>query len=620
MRAYVWKSNIYRRLVLFFILVGIFPVVLLSLASYRLAQNAIHDKVGRYSTELMVELSDNIEREMMSMENIAIDISYSEGVQSYFLHYSEMTLAERRDWRRDIRMNIAIKVSLIREITDVFVFLSNDDREVLYGDDGLKFSLKEPYEQEFVQQIIDGGGKTVFCSYSGIHQLDNIRRQQDTEKGIEKCLLIGRLVREMDSGDFMGVIIMRINERMLSNRLTSINVGTNADIVITDPDNRIISSTNETSLPVAETLSETLAVVPEPTTSVETELEYRGSSYMMARSGIESLGWSVICLIPYSYLDSETYMIFRNTLFLLSCICAATILGVGVFSRRISKPLTELVDAMNLVKNGDLNAEVKNDSRDEIGQVARNFNRMLSQIRQLLNNVKNKEKQKRKAELAALQAQINPHFLSNTLNTVRCLAHTQKAENIENLLLSLIELMHVSMDIREDLIPIRQEISYVRSYMEIMSYREYSNFTTVYEVQPDLEDSLVPKLILQPLVENALIHGIQNKNGEGQIILRVIGDETNVFITIIDNGQGIPPDVLPTILEQKSREDGPYFSGIGLSNVNERIKMLFGDSYGLFIESIYQMYTTVEVVLPNLKGESLFDEGIDSRRRSGVPQ
>jgi len=603
MRAFAWKSNIYRRLILFFILIGIVPVVLLSLVSYRLAQNAIHDKVGRYSAELMLELSDNIEREIMSLENIAIDISYTEAVQSFFLHYNEMSSGERRNCRRDIRMNIALKTSLVREITDVFVFLPGGEREILYGDEGLKFSLVEPYEQEFVQKIIDNGGKTVIRSYSGVHQLDNIRRQQDTEKGIEKCLLMGRQVRDLDSGGTVGTIILRINEQMLSERLNNINVGTNADIVITDGDNRIISSTNETALPVAGTLDDSLAATPRPSPAEDTKLIYQGDSHMMVRHSVDSLDWSVICLIPYSYLDSETYMIFRNSLLLLGFVCVATIFGVGAFSRRISRPLTELVDAMNMVKEGNLDAEVKNDSRDEIGQVARNFNRMLKQIRQLLDNVKNKEKQKRKAELSALQAQINPHFLSNTLNTVRCLAHTQKADNIENILVSLIELLHVSMDIREDFIPIKKEIDYIRSYMEIMSYREYSNFTTLYEVQPGVEDSLVPKLILQPLVENALIHGIQNKNGEGQIIVRVTGDESNIYITIIDNGQGISPDVLPTILEQKTADDGPCLSGIGLSNVNERIKMHFGDQYGLFIESIYQMYTTVEVVLPNLKGE-----------------
>jgi len=270
-----------------------------------------------------------------------------------------------------------------------------------------------------------------------------------------------------------------------------------------------------------------------------------------------------------------------------------------------------LVNAMNLVKEGNLNVEVKNESRDEIGQVTRNFNTMLSQIRQLIENVKNKEKEKRKAELAALRAQINPHFLSNTLNTVRCLAHTQKAYNIENILVSLIELLHVSMDIREDFIPISKEISYVRSYMEIMSYRDYGSFSIVCEVEPELEDSLVPKLILQPLVENALIHGLKHKNVGGQIIVRVTGDNSNVYISVTDNGQGIPPDVLPNIIKPKSDDETLALSGIGLSNVDSRIKMLFGNDYGLYVDSIYQMYTTVEVVLPNLKEGRLCDNSIN---------
>lgn len=620
MKAFAWKSNIYRRLVIFFILVGIIPVVLLSLTSFRLTQNAIHEKVGRYSAELMTELSDNIEREMMSLENIAIDIAYSNIVQQYFLHYNDMSDAEGRSYRSNIRMDIALKVSLLREITDVYVYLPNNEREVFYGEEGYKFALQEQYDQKFVQDIIDGGGKTVIRSFSGTQQMDNIRRQQDTKKGIVDCLLLGRLVRELNSGDVLGIIVMRVNEEMLSTRLRNIDVGTDADIVIIDSANhRIISSTNEADLPVAEALNDELSVHPSQPDSQNTKLQYLGKNHMAVNRGVESLGWSVICLIPYSYLDSETYTIFRNTLLLLACICAATILGVRAFSKRISQPLTELVYAMSLVKEGDLDVEVVNNSPDEIGQVARSFNRMLEQIRQLLDNVKKKEEQKRKAELAALQAQINPHFLSNTLNTVRCLAHTQKADNIENILVALIELLHVSMDIGDDFITIKKEISYVRSYIEIMSYRNYSNFTVLYEVQPDVEDSLIPKLILQPLVENALIHGLQDKSG-GQIIVRVSGDEANLFITIIDNGHGISPDILPTLLEEKEINTRSHFSGIGIPNVNERIKMLFGDRYGLYIESVYLMYTTVEIVLPNLKGERLSDEDNDSGRRGGFPQ
>ena len=601
MKPFAFKSYIYRRLILFFMLVGIVPTVLLSFASYRITQNSIHEKARQYSNQLMMELCDYIERVLLPLENIAIDISYTEAVQNYFRNYSSMTDAQRRNRRNEIRMSIAVKTSLIRELTDVYVYLPNGEREILYGIDGYKFSLQDIYENEYLQLIYDSRGKTVIRSYSGNHQMDNIRRQQDTEKGIERCILIGRLVRELESGDVLGVITLRINEQIISKRLKKIDLGRNAEIIVLDANGRIVSSTNQTAFPVAEALRNDLTVIPSQFYTSEPGSVNYNDSYMILRNNIDSLGWSVICLIPYDYLDYEAYMNFRNMLLLLCCICIAMIIGIGLFSSRISNPLTELVEAMNLVKEGNLNVEIKNESRDEIGQVTRNFNLMLSQIRQLIENVKYKEKEKRKAELAALRAQINPHFLSNTLNTVRCLAHTQKAYNIENILVSLIELLHVSMDIREDFIPISREISYVRSYLEIMSYRDYGSFNVVCEVEPELEDSLVPKLILQPLVENALIHGLKNKNVGGQIIIRVTGNESNIYISVTDNGQGIPPEILPNIMKPRNPDDTVTYSGIGLSNVDGRIKMLFGNDYGIYVDSIYKMYTTVEVVLPNLK-------------------
>ncbi len=620
MESRVWKTNIYRRLVAFFILVGIVPVVVLSLFSFRLTQSAIHAKVGRYSTELMNELCSNAEREMMSLENVCIDISYTSVIQQYFREYNYLSTAQRRTEQRNIRMDISLKVSLMREISDIYAYLPGGERLVLYGEEGYKFYLQDNYEQEFLQQVTDGKGKTVIRSYSGDHQLDNIRRQQDIKKGTDKCLLMGRLVRELESGDVMGIVVMRIDERLLSNRLYNVDVGMGANIVIVDAENRIISSTNPTELPVMELFSERMDNSSRAAVNVHDRVTYHEQEHMLVRGKMDGLGWSMLCLIPYSYLDGETYTIFRNTFLLLVCVGVVIIFGVGIFSRSVSKPLADLVHAMQQVETGNLNAEVVNKSPDEIGQVSRSFNKMLAQLRQLMENVKLKEKQKRKAELAALQAQINPHFLSNTLNMVRCLAHTQKADNIESILVSLIELLHVSMDMRNDFITIEKEVSYVRHYMEIMSYRDYGSFSVVYEIQPGFEHSFIPKLILQPLVENALIHGLQGKNTGGQIHVRVAGDEDDVFITITDNGQGIPPERLPSVLIEQKDQRRVRFSGIGLSNVNERIKMLFGGKYGLYIESIYQMYTTVEVVLPNLKGEKSFDQNPDSGRRGNLPQ
>lgn len=611
MRLFHWKSSIYRRLILFFISVGIVPVVLLSMMSYGQMQLAIYSKVGRYSAELMSVVGSDVERELMSLENIAIDISYSDDVQEIFKNHASMSTTAIRLKRSAIRMDIAMKVSLIREVTDVYAYFPDGERLVLYGDEGYKFSLKEEYEEDFLQRIYNSSSKSVILSYSGEHQQEGIRRQQDTKKGIEQCILMGREVRSLEGNGSVGVLIMRINERMFSSKLENIDVGTGAELLLTNGEGRVISSTNRQIWPAGIMLENDIFSHPVAGSSTGSKLTYDGQHYLLTGSIMQNPSWSVLCLIPCSYLDSETYTMSRNSILLLLAIVILIAIGVRVFSRSISRPLTELVEAMNQAEAGNLDAEVKNNSPDEIGKVSRSFNKMLQQIRLLLEDVKKQEKQKRKAELDALQAQINPHFLSNTLNTAKYLAHTQKADNIENLLVALIELLHVSMDMRQDMIPIQEEICYLKSYVEIMRYRDYSSFEISFEVQPQLRQCLVPKLILQPIVENALIHGIYNKNGTGHIIVRVTGDDQEIHIAITDNGQGIEPEKLSTLLVQKKNNTRSRFSGIGLANVNERIKLLFGDRYGLYIQSIYQMYTTVEVLIPNQKGEDHSDETAD---------
>ena len=611
MKFFYWKSRIYRRLILFFIFAGIVPVLLLSMVSYRQMQKSLNSKISDYSSQFIAAVGHDIEREIQQLENVLIDLSYSDEMKKIYQEYATLSPYSLLLQQSALRMDIAIKVSRIREVTDIYFYFPDGERLVLYGDEGYKFFLKEEVREELFQEIYSSNGQSVCLSYSGSQQQDSIRLQLDTKKGIQQCLILGREIRFLDKEGSAGVLMMRINEKLLSQKLKNAEVELNESLVVINHNDRIISSTNNSLWSVGDILNSNIRVQFDKNDSSFLKVEYAENQYMLTCVPMESQNWTILSFIPCDYFTSEMVTMYQSTAFLLLAIIILIIVAINFFSRSISSPLTQLVQAMKQAEQGNLNTEVKNDSRDEIGQVTRSFNKMLQHISTLVNDVKQQEKQKRKAELDALQAQINPHFLSNTLNIAKYLARTQKADNIENLLEALIELLHITMDMHQDLIPIEDEIGYLKSYVEIMRYRQYNSFEMTYEVQPQFMQSQIPKLILQPIVENAIIHGIYRKNGKGRIIVRVMGDEQKIHISVTDNGQGIPQEKLSILLSQDYDRTRSCFSSIGLTNVNDRIKLLFGEEYGLYIESIYQMYTTVEILIPNQKRGKTSEESKD---------
>ena len=191
--------------------------------------------------------------------------------------------------------------------------------------------------------------------------------------------------------------------------------------------------------------------------------------------------------------------------------------------------------------------------------------------------------------------------MSNTLNTVLFLAKAQQAHNIESITTSLIQLFHVAVGKGEDLITIREEMEYIKAYINIQEYRYLNKFKINYNIEQEILDCKIPRLILQPVVENALIHGIEPLDGQGMVVIKGFSQGPDIRFIVTDNGVGIPPHKLESLLQGNGERNSMRLSGIGIANADERIKMYFGLQYGLSIESVLGLYTTVELTMPSIK-------------------
>lgn len=272
-----------------------------------------------------------------------------------------------------------------------------------------------------------------------------------------------------------------------------------------------------------------------------------------------------------------------------------------IISRRISKPIQTMTRFMKRIETGDFNLQLRVRSHDEIGELSHGFNQMVIKIKQLLELVFIEQNKKRRAEITALQSQINPHFLYNTLESINSVARKNKQHEISKMLVMLGRLFRISISNFDEFVPIQKELDAAALYLDIQRFRSKKLKAYRIIVPAEITESYTIKWILQPLIENAVIHGIEPKPEGGEIAISGWIEGNDVLIRIEDNGMGVSPaslNQLQSSLEQREASVPKDTSHIGLSNVNARIKLHFGQAYGLSLDSIPSQGMTVTLKLP----------------------
>ena len=295
-------------------------------------------------------------------------------------------------------------------------------------------------------------------------------------------------------------------------------------------------------------------------------------------------------------------------LILLISAIGFSVIAAWAISRSIYLPIKRLHDVTTTITKNDLQALVNRDNVDEITELGMSFNIMTGRIRELLESKMKEQENLKKAELRALQAQINPHFLYNTLDTIIWMAEAQKTEQVIEIVSALSSFFRLSLSKGKDWITIGEELERTRSYLTIqrMRYRDMMDFKI--EADEEVLNNTILKLILQPLVENALYHGIKNKRGGGIIIVRARQKNDNeVLLEVEDDGIGLTSERLAQLQAELDDDSGDMKleSGFAMGNVNKRIRLYYGRQYGLSIRSEYNTGTCATLVIPAIRDESV---------------
>lgn len=566
------RKSIQGKIFIAFLFVILLTSISIISVWYIESSNAIKENALNYAMDNIQQGNDNLDIMIRDLDNITIIIATNNDIMNVLkTNYEKPTY----EWFKDlVGTKGFLDTLLLYEQTNISGITIVDMDNNLYWA-GSPYIPKNIMETDWVKRILESHGKAVILV-------------RDVG-GVKKIITFGRAI--MQSTTPIGIVFADIDYNIIKNNF-DIDFLEDSFIYVVDRNGNFIYHP-DASLYYDNTLNTQFY-------SIYRNRILQDAKNIYAYYESQCTGWTTVGVISKNVLKKDVVHIRNQTILIGLLVFFIALFVSMVVSNQITKNIKQLRDTMKLVENGDLSAIPKIDSEDEVGELSKCFTNMMVKINDLMENIKEHEKVKREIELNALQATINPHFLYNTLNTIKYLADGQNIRNISEVTTSLITLLHITLGKGSEYITIQEEVEYVKAYLNIQKYKYSNKFTVVFDVEDEVLNYKVIKMILQPIVENALIHGIEPLDHSGVISIKIYKEEDNVKFRVTDNGVGMSKEQIEQLLSNDNNKHF-RFSGIGIKNVNERIKLFFGKQYGLKIYSELDLYTTVEVEIPILK-------------------
>lgn len=466
-----------------------------------------------------------------------------------------------------------------------------------WGSGVLNFDKVKRYtlaEHDWYQAVTEGGASELWLPL----------RYDPFSGGGENTELVMSLVkpyRDVATGETLGVILVNIKGKLLLDSIERIRLGKTGKFYVVDAAGTpMIGSPAEYGGPLAHEDGRD-----------EYRMNVDGVPYYFVTRKMEN-GWMVVGAVPVREIVEDIAGLQRQ-IWLYASVLLLIASAVGVlFSRRITSPLHELMRQMRQLEQSDFTAQLHVRSKDEIGLLGARFNQMVRRIERLMAQINRVESGKREAEMRALRHQINPHFLYNTLSTIRWMIKLKNYDGAYKSISSLVKLMEAGMEKKGPFNTIGSELDLLEKYMDIQRFRYGQQLVLNVECEEDLKPLSVPRMLLQPIVENAIFHGIGPKDGAGTINVRIARDPADsavLLISVEDDGVGLDPGRADALLARGEKRKSGMF-GIGLRHVHETIQLYYGTGSGVKLDSEAGKGTKVTLIL-DARGKG--DHGIQSR-------
>lgn len=636
------NRSILNKLIISFVVIILSPILIISLFSYNRLVDSTKTAYNKDNLEILKTMDKNLQIYFEDFERLTYNAFLSKDIQAIM---SDKNDDENSKYENQQTFNTFIE-NLTADRDDIEgVYLVCKNKRIYYkasvGDVKFDYDLVgEPWFKD----IEKSNGQFVIVGSHAQEYKYNVTLR------LRYVLSAARKIKDLNTGETLGYFVIEIKPDVFYKMFKDINrnerhiiiVGSQNNVIfeqgifdqnsvnyVVRPGDTVKSIANKYKIPVyklaelnkidadeALNPGQSLTISGEVVkfndiypgidiSTVQNEIKRGedGSSYFISKH-VSQIGWTFVEIAPVKRLLGQINSAAAPIIIISFLSFTIFLVASFYISRNIAHPIKVLEDSMKRVKRGDFSQKVVLDCGGEIGSLAANFNIMVEEIQNLIHKVYETQLKKLDSEFKALQAQINPHFLYNTLESINSLAKIKEEKEISEMVKGLAKMFRYSIKQENEFVTLQDEIEHVKNYILLQALRYEDKFDIRYIIPEHLLKTKVIKLILQPVVENAIYHGIEKTSEKGLIRIEAHSEKNNLIIIVSDNGAGIEKNKLIDLRNQLemdmndlSRLDNNNKS-IGIFNIHLRLRLYYGQGYGLEIDSVEQEGTTVKLKLP----------------------
>ena len=574
------KSSITRRLLCALLMISLVPILGIGTLTFFRTYLDIEKKVGSNASHTNYQSSLETEKKIENYDDTAKAIITSDQLQHMY-KLGRVSASDDYFLVNDLENDFLYYMSNNPHITAVCFYPQRQSTPILVG----SYTAVRDYKKTSMYlQTVKEFGKSIFSVHTDL-------LSDYAEKG---GMVVSRAVSDKFTGNLLGVLVMVVDPSEFADIYTKIYDGS-SQIYIVNAAGETISSNQlqKMSSTVDRSMMANIVQQSEKQSFGYFRQSAGGNSYLVSFAQVDSCGWYIIDLQAYSTIMEQAMETLRIVfIIILLCITAAFITAYFVMGM-ISQPMHVMLGSMKKVENGDFDVTIHETFNNEFGILIKGFNTMVFKIKELIG----KEK---KALFLSMQVQINPHFLYNTLDSVNWMADAAGEDEISVMVTSLAKMCRLSLNDGRNVTTVRNEIEHVKSYLEIQRLRYNGSFTVDWHVEDSVLDCSIIKVVLQPIVENSLVHGFSNHpdNCHIDITIRQCGDILSLEIR--DNGSGMTEAQLRECCLHHPKAVGHSYA---LYNISERIRLFYGENYGMVIQSESGKGTNVVIRIPHVESD-----------------
>lgn len=581
-----WRSVGYKLFILFFSSMSI-SIMLMGYLSYHKANDIISSKVSQVAWQTVQQANRRLELIMNEYDNRSLLIFGNKEIQkgilgeyrdSYDQSYNNQQIGKFLSNLVNVK-NDTLNIYILGERSASYRFTNNGFTE-------LPMISKAEAEQDWYKQIKAANGQVVWY---GIRS----PLVQSNDQDNKPVFVLGRSLKNFDNLDqTLGVLIMEFNPELIQQFLSEVDFQAQGTTYIVNQNDTVVADSNNSLIMRPAGLN-----LP-PASSGYLLQKVDGKEVMLVYDQLKITDWKLVGMAPIQNLVSDSRKIAYYTVYLVIGFSVVAIALAFLVAKQMHKPVRMLLWSMRRAREGDFEVQITNERSDEFGMLYHSFNTMVTRIKDLIDEVYIQKLLKKETQLKMMASQINAHFLYNTLDSIHWISRIYKVDEISTMIFGLSKYLRISLSEGNDFVTVKESAELLESYLSIQKVRYQDKFTVNMNIDPAMLNFKVLKFVFQPLVENAIYHGLENKRGKGQLDISWKMEGQILIFEVEDDGIGISANKMAELTAMMDSDEWEGEHNFALRNIHSQIQLTYGKEYGLSIESTLGVGTKVTLVLP----------------------